>query len=147
MRKDILEKREQIDAWVLEKRSKGFMCRELACRADTLNYYLRQFGIKYNGNQGNVGYRTSSGYITAEEYLRTAEFPLSSRLRKKLIRDGIKDNRCEECGISEWNGQTLTIELHHVDGNHHNNEICNLMMLCPNCHSLTPNHSMRKKDK
>ena len=33
------------------------------------------------------------------------------------------------------------MELHHIDGNRYNNELDNLQILCPNCHSLTPNHS------
>jgi 5-methylcytosine-specific restriction endonuclease McrA len=69
---------------------------------------------------------------------------LSSRLRKRLIKDGYKENKCEECGIKEWNGKSLTCELHHIDGNRGNNKLENLLIICPNCHSQTPNHSIRK---
>ena len=68
----------------------------------------------------------------------------SSRLRKRLIKDGYKENKCEECGIMEWNGKNLTCELHHIDGNRGNNKLENLFIICPNCHSQTPNHSIRK---
>ena len=30
--------------------------------------------------------------------------------------------------------------MHHVDGNHQNNAIENLSMLCPNCHAQTENY-------
>jgi 5-methylcytosine-specific restriction endonuclease McrA len=48
------------------------------------------------------------------------------------------------CGIENWLGKDITLELHHVDGNRFNNELSNLQILCPNCHSLTPNHGKKK---
>ncbi len=46
---------------------------------------------------------------------------------------------CEQCGISEWQGAVIPLEVHHIDGDNLNNEIENLMLLCPNCHSITKN--------
>lgn len=57
----------------------------------------------------------------------------------------MKENKCECCGCSEWNGKPLTMELHHKDGNHYNNEINNLQMLCPNCHAQTENYRGKNK--
>jgi hypothetical protein len=68
----------------------------------------------------------------------------SARLRKRLVSEGHKENNCEKCGINEWMGQKITLELHHIDGNRINNRLENLVILCPNCHSLTPNHSKQK---
>ncbi len=68
----------------------------------------------------------------------------SSRLRKRLVDAGYKQNKCEDCGIENWRGEKITLELHHKDGNHTNNKLENLAILCPNCHSLTPNHSKPK---
>jgi predicted HNH restriction endonuclease len=31
------------------------------------------------------------------------------------------------------------LEIHHKDGNNSNNELSNLEIICPNCHSLTEN--------
>lgn len=58
-------------------------------------------------------------------------------LKKRLIDEGIKDDRCEQCGITQWHGRKLTIQLHHKNGDGTDNQIENLEMLCPNCHSLT----------
>jgi len=71
----------------------------------------------------------------------------SSKLRKRLVKEGYKENKCEECGITEWMGKAITLELHHIDGNRINNRLENLAILCPNCHSLTPNHSRPKVDE
>ena len=59
------------------------------------------------------------------------------KLKKRLMADGIKENKCEICGITEWNGKLLMMQLDHVDGNSHNHRLSNLRMTCPNCHSQT----------
>jgi Zn finger protein HypA/HybF involved in hydrogenase expression len=69
----------------------------------------------------------------------------SYNLKNRLISEGYKKSKCEECGISEtWNGKFLTLELDHIDGNNRNNSLDNLKILCPNCHSQTPTFRGRK---
>lgn len=63
----------------------------------------------------------------------------SSTLKKRLIREGLKDCKCEICGLSKWEGYDLSLELHHINGDHYDNRLHNLIILCPNCHSLTTN--------
>lgn len=46
-------------------------------------------------------------------------------------------NKCWSCQISEWNNKEIIFELEHIDGNSSNNELNNLSILCPNCHSQT----------
>lgn len=80
------------------------------------------------------------------EYL-TKDGPIiaSSKLRKRLIREGIKQEKCECCGITEWNGQKAPLQLDHKNGDHNDNRLENLQILCANCHALTPTHSKIKK--
>ena len=59
-------------------------------------------------------------------------------LRKLLIGD--VDSCCELCNTSEWLDNPITLEIHHIDGNNKNNELKNLQILCPNCHSQTDNY-------
>jgi HNH endonuclease len=56
-------------------------------------------------------------------------------IKLRLIEAGLKQNCCEECGISEWRGERLALELHHRNGERHDNRLENLAILCPNCHS------------
>lgn len=63
----------------------------------------------------------------------------SSHLRKRLISEGVKEQKCECCGQSTWMGQNIPLTLHHVDGNHSNNKLENLQILCYNCHAMTEN--------
>lgn len=71
----------------------------------------------------------------------------TSRLKNKLIKEGLKTHECENCGLYEWLGNKIPIELHHIDGNNKNNEIYNLKILCPNCHSITHNFRGRNKKR
>lgn len=64
---------------------------------------------------------------------------LSKTIRTYLLKQN--NYSCQLCG---WNKQnlvtgTVPLEIHHIDGNYRNNRPENLMVLCPNCHSLTPN--------
>ena len=60
---------------------------------------------------------------------------------------GLKENRCEICGITEWQGKSIQCELHHINGNPTDNRIENLQILCPNCHSQTDNFRSRNRTK
>ena len=65
----------------------------------------------------------------------------NSHLRDRLIKEGIKEYKCEnpECGISEWLGKPISLQIHHINGNNSDNRLENLQLLCPNCHSQTEN--------
>lgn len=61
----------------------------------------------------------------------------STRIRKYLFEK--YGNKCARCGWSEMNQFTgkIPLEIEHIDGNALNNVEDNLILLCPNCHSLT----------
>lgn len=64
-------------------------------------------------------------------------------LKTRLLRLGIKDGRCERCGLARWLRQPVALALHHVNGDRLDNRVQNLELLCPNCHSQTENFSGR----
>lgn len=73
-------------------------------------------------------------------------FPYGSdRLKKRLIKEGIKEHKCEECQLTEWMGKPIPLELEHIDGDHFNNLLENLKVLCPNCHANTSTYRGRKQ--
>jgi hypothetical protein len=64
-------------------------------------------------------------------------------VKNRLLAAGLKDNRCERCGISDWEGRPLVMALHHINGVKDDNRLENLELLCPNCHSQTGNFAGR----
>ena len=56
-------------------------------------------------------------------------------------------NHCAQCGWAEINLSTMRVplEVDHIDGNSENNSESNLILLCPNCHSLTSNYKNLNK--
>lgn len=95
----------------------------------------------YKPNQGSKN--------VSKEWMKQRSIPLEEileglhpqyqtfKLKQKLLQSDLKNNVCEECGISEWNGKPLMCELDHVNGNSKDHRLENLKMLCPNCHSQT----------
>ena len=59
----------------------------------------------------------------------------------------LRGRKCEKCGRTEWEGQKIPLCVHHIDGNHINNQIENLQILCPNCHAQTDNYCGKNKRK
>lgn len=51
----------------------------------------------------------------------------------------LRGRQCECCKLTTWLNEPITLELHHKDGDKLNNDLDNLQLLCPNCHSLTEN--------
>jgi hypothetical protein len=58
---------------------------------------------------------------------------------------GEQDGTCRRCENTHWQGELITLELEHIDGNNRNNKRENVEMLCPNCHSLTDTWRGRNK--
>jgi len=79
------------------------------------------------------------------EKIASTPFDELSRREKKKTVLAEQGGVCLRCGLSEWLGEPLTLELDHADGNHSNNARPNLRVLCPNCHSQTPTYCKQKR--
>lgn len=72
------------------------------------------------------------------------DFPQKSqKFRKSLIE--LRGQQCECCKNTTWLNQPINIEVHHIDGDKSNNQLENLQLLCPNCHSYTDNYGSKNK--
>ena len=66
----------------------------------------------------------------------------SLKSRGKTTQDALialRGRKCEHCGLTRWLEQPINLQIHHIDGDHTNNSLDNLQLLCSNCHSYTPN--------
>lgn len=64
-------------------------------------------------------------------------------LRRYLGED--RGYKCECCGISEWNGKDITLQVDHVNGDAGDDSPNNLRLICPNCHSQSETFGGRNK--
>lgn len=82
---------------------------------------------------------------TGKETGLKGAYGISSHIRKYLFRK--YNNKCAQCGWGEINpySQTIPLEVEHKDGNYTNNKEDNLILLCPNCHSLTSTYKGANK--
>src|SRR3954453_15575503 len=60
-------------------------------------------------------------------------------LKERMRQAGVLPDACEECGLNEWGAKPLTLQLHHRNGDPLDNRIENLVLLCANCQTQTPN--------
>jgi 5-methylcytosine-specific restriction endonuclease McrA len=64
-------------------------------------------------------------------------------IKRTLLKAGLLENRCEECGLTQWRGRPISIQIDHRNGIRHDHRLENLRMLCPNCHSQTETFAAR----
>jgi len=86
--------------------------------------------------------------IPANELLIKGRKQNNKETTRRALKEIGREYRCETCPIvDEWNGKSLRLQIHHIDGDNLNNEPSNLQFLCPNCHTQTHNWGSKKNRK
>lgn len=143
--------KEEIQEAVDKSLSIAQVCRELNIvpkggNYKTLKQKFKEFEIDishFTGQGWNVGlkYKNFGRVAKLEDILiEDSKYTNSNSLKKKLIKEGFKEHKCEKCNLSEWMYKPISIELNHINGNNTDNRIGNLEILCPNCHAITDNY-------
>ena len=132
------------------------MCRYLGLKPSGGNYRLMHNVIEI--------YRLDTSHFTGQGWNTNLKFkpfeakPIkeilvsnsnyqSFKLKRRLLNEGLKEYKCEQCGLSEWQHNPIPLELHHINGNNRDNRLSNLQLLCPNCHALTDCYRGKNKSQ
>lgn len=131
------------------------MCVELGIKSIGGNYQtiknkIKEYNIDishFTGRAWNQGkrYRMINKPKSLEEILKENSPYQSFKLKERLLESGLKERKCECCNNTEWLGKPIKLELHHINGNHDDNRLENLQLLCPNCHSYTDTYRGKNK--
>ena len=117
---------------------------------DQVRRRIQELGLStehFRGMGWNVGMRFRPlEPVPIEKLLVKGSNCQSYKLKKRLFALGLKKAKCELCGWSQRSlDGRIPVELDHVNGDHSDNRLENLRILCPNCHSLQPTHRGRNK--
>ena len=69
-------------------------------------------------------------------------------MKKRLLANGTLMNKCAICNLDGiWNNKPIVLQLDHINGDHYDNTISNLRILCPNCHAQTNTFGVKNTKK
>jgi len=123
-------------------------------REDTkVNITCETCSVEFKTNKYNSKFCSRKCFNLNRKKLKDAEIEsgecqtMDTKRYKKYLyeRHGEKCMECGWCAVNEFTNKT-PLELHHIDGDSDNNEVSNLQILCPNCHSLTKDWKGAKKN-
>ncbi len=106
------------------------------------NSELKRKGQKYCSNKCQGVYTNKKNFQEIEN--GNLNYHEETFKRYLIHKYGAK---CMECGWDKINPYTkkVPIQIEHKDGNSENNDLKNLKLLCPNCHSLTSTYGALNK--
>ena len=114
---------------------------------DTYKRHAKRLGV-FRTNQSGKGFskKKTVGVFSTEDIL-AGKHPQYQRrgIKRRLFEEGIKENKCEMCGLKEWQGVKIGLELDHINGNTYDHRLENLRILCPNCHATTSTYRGKNK--
>jgi hypothetical protein len=105
---------------------------------------LHELGLDVSQLGGRSWARGGNLSRTPLEELLVRGRPCSGpNLAKRLIEADLLPRECCRCHLDEWQGEPIPLELDHINGEHDDNRLGNLRLLCPNCHALTDTYRGR----
>jgi len=135
-----------------ETRNAKFCCRSCSVTYNNKSgHWRKKHGILKTKNKClSCEIEVESKYCSAKCQMsyQTSQKLLSGTASPKTLKRYLIEhfgNKCWTCGITEWNKKEIVMELEHIDGNSENNDLKNLSLICPNCHSQTSTYKGANK--
>lgn len=130
----------QIESVVKNSNSYLHAARALGVTRTTLKKYLDPLELDLSHFRPGRG-RT----LSVDKVLIKGSVQRHGTVKKLIARLKLLPYMCCHCGVIEWQGKLLTLEIDHINGDSRDNRIENLRYLCPNCHSQTSTYCGRNR--
>lgn len=146
---------EELNAAVKISRSYAQTLKHLGLSPSGNAYRIIQTNIAYHNI--DVSHFTGKGYLKGQKGKCSEKIPLldilegihpqyqSHKLRIRLLEEGIFVHQCYSCFNTEWLNSPIPLQLEHINGVHDDHRLCNLTLLCPNCHAQTATYAGKNK--
>jgi hypothetical protein len=143
---------------VSENRCYSDVLRELGVSASggssrkVLKKYIDEYGIDtshfdpYYKNRGRL--RKQQERDLDAILVKDSDYLNTTKLKKKLYREGLKEPKCEMCGQGRsWKGRRMSLIIDHINGVNNDHRLENLRIVCPNCNATLDTHAGRNARK
>ena len=104
-------------------------------RIAELNCSTEHFGKYINQKNPYIRYELDEILVENSSYANI------SSLKKRLVNENRLEYKCAICGLTNWLGKEISLQLDHINGINNDHRIENLRFLCPNCHSQTDTYA------
>ena len=110
--------------------------------------YLNENNIDTSHFKGKShGTSKTETYSLEDILVKDCIYDNMTSLKRRVLNAGLLEYKCHICGLTEWLGNPIVLQLDHINGDNRDNRIENLRLLCPNCHSQTETFCRKKNKK